>query len=275
MPVIFENDFVLTDSTPEFPVTLDHPVVGYHNLVTATNIVADTADANYPASNLANPATHSEAEWRAADTTAQEITITTGYVDDIDYVGIARHNFADAEVTVAVGYYDETDTWVELIAEFMPGTNSPLLLRFTAQSIAEPVIRLGAGSLAPRAAVVYVGKLLTLERRIYVGHTPLPTARKNEIQNGRSESGNFLGRILLGAWRESTIPLSLLSPGWYRDHGGDDFLAAAATTPFFFGWRPESYPYEVGYCWTTEDPMPVPVGPSNKLAFDIKVTGIA
>lgn len=269
MSLVISRNFVLTDSTPEFPVTLDHPVIGWRSVVTSANIVADHADAYYPASNLANPATHEE--WRSDDDGVQFLTVTTGTVDEIDYVGIARHNFGSEQIPVRI----EDGSGNVLVEEVMLADDGPVLFRFTAQSLATVKIRMDASNgQLPRTAVVYVGKLLVLERKIYVGHTPLTQARRRNVQNGYSETGNFLGRIVLGAWRETVIPLSLLSPGWYRDHGGDEFLAAAAETPFFFGWRPESYPYEIGYCWLTEDPMPVPVSPSNRIAFDLKVRGI-
>lgn len=269
MSLVISQNFVLTDSTPEFPVTLDHPVIGWHSLVTPSGIVADNEDPDYPASNLANPATH--LEWRSDDDGVQYLTVTTDYVDEIDYVAIARHNFGSEQIPVRI----EDGAGNVLVQEVILRDDSPALFRFTAQSLATVKIRMAAsGGQLPRAAVVYVGKLLVLERKIYVGHTPLTQARKTVVQNGRSERGNFLGRIVLGAFRETTIPLSLLSPAWYRDHGGDEFIAVAAETPFFFGWRPQSYPYEIGYCWLIDDPMPVPVGPSNRIAFDLKVSGI-
>ncbi|WBL75593.1 hypothetical protein I3J27_21410 [Bradyrhizobium xenonodulans] len=270
MSLVISQNFVLVDSTPEFPVTLDHPVIGWHNIVTPTNIVADSEDPDFPASNLANPSTHEE--WRSDDDGVQYLTVTTGTADAIDYVGIARHNFGSDQIPVRI----EDGSGNVLVEEVLLADDSPALFRFTSQSLAQVRIRMVVTSDVhlPRAAVVYVGKLLVLERRIYVGHTPLKHARKINVQSGYSETGNFLGRIVLGAWRETVIPLSLLSPSWYRDHGGDEFLAVAAETPFFFGWRPQSYPYEIGYCWIIDNPMPVPTAPSNRIAFDLKVRGI-
>lgn len=274
MPIVISDSFVLTQDDEAYPVTLDHPVIGYHNVVTSSSIEADTEDANHPATDLANPATH--LYWMANDLTEQYITVTTNYVDEIDYVGIAGHNFSSAEVPVSIGYFDASSppVWFELVEEQMLSSDDPIIFRFTAQSLATIKIRLGVASQAARAAVVYVGKLLTLERKIYVGHTPMPHGRKNDILSGVSETGNFLGRNVLGSWRESTIPLSLISPGWYREFM-DTFLEAADEIPFFFAWRPETYPAEVGYGWLTEDPMPTPQGPSNRIAFDLKVRGIA
>jgi hypothetical protein len=270
MPIVISNNFILTQPDNEFPVTLDHPIIGWHNIVTSSTIEADTAEASNPASNLANPATH--LYWRAADTTEQYLTITTNYVDEIDYLAVAGHNFSTAEITVSVeGFID--GVWTEIVEEHMLSSDGPLLFRFTSQSLSKIRLKMQAGVTAARAAVVYVGSLLTLERKIYVGHTPMVHGRKNEILNGYSETGNFLGRNVLGSWRESTIPLSLISPRWYRENM-DAFLEVAVTTPFFFAWRPETYPSEVGYAYLMEDPMPTPQSPSNKLAFDLKVRGV-
>jgi hypothetical protein len=271
MPIVISNNFVLTPPDDRFPVTLDHPVIGWHNLVTSTTIVADTADASHPASDLANPATH--LYWLAADTTDQYLTVTTNYVDEIDYLAVAGHNFGSGEIVVSVeGFIDSV--WTEIVEEHMLSTDGPLLFRFTAQSLSQVRLKMQPGSVAPRAAVVYVGSLLTLERKLYAGHTPLPYGRKHEILSGMSESGNFLGRNVLGAWRESTVPLSLISPDFYREFM-DEFMAAAKTTPFFFAWRPETYENEVGYGWLTDDPMPTPQSGNSLIAFDLKIRGVA
>lgn len=257
-------------SAPD-PVTLDAPVIGWKNVLTPAGIVADSALSDFPATNLANPATHQE--WRAATAVEQYLTVTTNEVDPIDYVGIARHNFASAEIAVSIeGYIG--GVWVEIVEEVMLPDDGPALFRFSPQSLSQIRIRMQAGLVPPRAAVVYVGKLLIMERRIYVGHTPLPHGRRASVANNRSESGNFLGRIVLGAWRESVVPLSLISPDWYRANL-DTFLRSGRDDPFFFAWRPETYPRETGYAWLLDDPMPAPAGPSNLISLDLKLAGIA
>jgi hypothetical protein len=269
MSLVISSAVVLADVADG--LSLDHPVIGWHTVVTSTTIVADTTADGYPASNLANPATH--LEWHAADMTAQYLTITTNEVDEIDYVAVAKHNFSTAEITVSIEGFISS-VWTEIVDQVLLPDDGPALFRFTAQSLSHVRIRLQAGSAIPRAAVVYAGKLLVVERKVYVGHTPLPHARKHAIANNRSESGNFLGRIVLGESRESTIPLSLISPDWYRENM-DPFLAVADETPFFFAWRPQTYPREIGYGWLADDPMPTPTGPSNLIAFDLKVSGVA
>lgn len=271
MTIIISEALVLAE--PVEGLSLNHPVIGWHNVVTSTTVAADTEDSLYPASNLANPATH--LEWRAEDDSEQYITVTTNYVDEIDYVGVASHNWSSGEIPVSVGYFDTSSppVWVELVAEVTLPDDGPVIFRFTPQSLAVVKIKLGSGTEDARAAVVYVGKLLVIERKIYVGHTPLPDGIKSTVVNGKSESGKFLGRIELGEWRESTIPLSIVSPEWFRTYMRP-FLRNGKNLPFFFAWRPEDYPFETGYAWLMEDPAPVPTGPSNLIAFDMKVSGV-
>lgn len=267
--IVLSDNFVLSPAEAE--LSPDHPVIGWRNVVVAGSVAADTAAEGFPVSNLANPATH--LDWRAADTTAQYLTVTTNEIDAIDYVAVAKHNFGSGEIAVTLEIFDGTD-WNVAAGPIMPADNSPLLFRFAAQSVAQFRLALAEGAEAARVAVMYAGKLLVVERKVYVGHTPLPHGRKTSVVNNRSESGNFLGRIVLGEWRESVIPLSLISPDWYRAEM-DPFLAVAQEVPFFFAWRPQSYPREVGFAWLVNDPVPVPVGPSNRLAFDLTVHGIA
>jgi hypothetical protein len=267
--IVISSNLVLAQAAGA--VDTDLPAVGYHNVVRSDSIVADTQEANFPASNLANPATH--LEWRAADDSEQYITITTNEVDPIDYVGIARHNLGTAEIVVSVEANIDA-VWTEIVEETMLPDDTPAVLRFAAASYSQVRIRLQTGSDTARIAVVYCGKLLDLERKVYVGHTPLPYARKIDVASNRSVSGNFLGRIILGEGRESTVPFSLFTPAWCRENL-DPFLEAAEGIPFFFAWRPNTYPREVGFCDLMADPMPAPAGPSNLIAFDLKLNGVA
>lgn len=268
--LVISSALVLADVADD--LSLDHPVIGWRNVITADSIVVSVEDEeNYPKTNLANPATH--LEWRSTSTDEQYVQFSTNEVDPIDYVAVARHNFWSAEIPVSIeGLID--DVWTEIVEEVMLPDDGPALFRFTPRSLAVIRIRLQEGSEAPRAAVVYVGKLLVIERKLWVGHTPMPHGIKSSVANGRSETGNYLGRIVLGEWRESTVPLSLITPEWFRSYM-QPFLVDGRNLPFFFAWRPQTYPREVGYAVLTDDPEPAPVGPSNHLAFDLKLAGIA
>lgn len=272
---------VISDSLVLDPVELqdlvdglpDYPLIGYNNLVTSTNVSADAFADGYPASNLAAPQTYSE--WREGTSADGRIYVELDGITPIDYVGIAKHNFGSAQLTVEIEAI-VSGSPVVVAGPIIPADDSPLLFRFSPLATTEIRVHTFSAHDIPRAAVLYVGKLLVMERRIWVGHTPYPHGRKSSVSNGMSENGQFLGRIQTSAWRETSAPFSLITPSWYRENM-DAFLAVAAATPFFFAARPATYPLECGFGGLTDDPVPVPDDSSNGnlLSFTLNMRGVA
>jgi hypothetical protein len=258
------------------------PIIGYQNLVTINNVTTTTEDPNNPAINLANPATHLVWAGLGGSPSADEyITVILDTTEDVDYVAIARHNFASGLIPVSIEIQSQSggspENWTEVIADSFLPTDGPVIFRFDPQAMYAIRVRLqpsrASTPVAPTAAVIFVGKLLLLQRRIYVGHTPIPYGRSPRIATGKSESGNFLGRILIGASRMTSVTLSNLTAAWYRVYM-DPFIDAAQLSPFFFGWRPLDYPYEVGYGWITDEPQPSNQRPNGMMQIAFKMTGI-
>lgn len=273
MSVYVSSSFVLVGD--EAGLSLDHPVIGWDNIVTTTNIATTSDLTGYPRTNLANPATH--LKWKAVTTDDYYISVLFNGRTDIDYVGIAKHNFGSAGIAVSLGYnIGSPAVWHEVVAEYIPANDEPILLRFKQpvdSAYIQIKLRSVAGSAPAEAAVVYVGKLLVLPRKIYQGLTPINYGRVARATNGKSESGNFLGRIVTQEFVQTKIPLSLISPDYYRDHI-DAFLNACQEVPFFFSWRPQSYPHEVGYCFMTNDPVPVNEAPHGLISIALEMTGV-
>lgn len=266
--IVVSSSLVLSESD----VTPDHPIVGYRNRVDVDNIAATASDANYPVSNLANPATH--LRWQGTGTGTQYLTHTTGGADPYDFVGIAKHNFGFAAWTVSIEG-DDGGGYDEIVSPVIPGDDAPLLFRFTPGSFTGLRIKLAGGTAVPRAAVVFFGKLLVLPRKIWQDHTPINFGRRQKVISGRSESGHYLGSVATGAWNEGRIKTSLLDPADYRDDI-DAWLKAAVfdRQTFFFGWRPQSYPNEVGYCWATNDVQPKNASGHGLMEFDMQIAGV-
>jgi hypothetical protein len=151
--------------------------------------------------------------------------------------------------------------------------DGPTIFRFDPTSLSEVRLRLRPGNDVPTIAVAYTGRLLILQRRLYVGHTPIKYGRTVKVTNGRSESGNFLGRIVLGEQVGTSVALKNLTPGWYRSYL-DPFVIAAKESPFFFAWRPGSYPYEVGYAWLTGDPQPTNQLSNGMMSVNLQMSGV-
>lgn len=280
--LVISRNLVL--SAAELALPPGTPLILWHNLVTFSNITANTAETDYPATNLANPATNSL--WRAASDSPSPgnvlLTITTNH-NLIDAVGIAEHNFGSAGIAVSIERYDGLDentpageVWTELVQPQIPSDDAPLLFLFSLQSIERIRIKLVEGSDMPEAAVVYVGKALRSERGVVVtkDFTPPRFGRRTEVINGRSERGNYLGRVVLGQHIETTVDFAHFRPDWYREHFHPFVTAAQSNAPFFFAWAPSDYPYEVGYCWLTDDPMPVVSPVTGRFSTQLKMSGI-
>ena len=267
MIVISEN-LVLA---PSGELGADNPIIGFDNLVTPLNVAADLEELDFPAINLANPST--ALKWVGiTDPSAQHVTVTIASTDNIDYLAVARHNFGTQAIAVKPEGDDGTG-FAELAPEILPANDAPLLFRFVPQSLQAIRLRMAVGNGAPSAAVLYVGKLLIVQRRIYVGHTPIPFGRRTQITNGRSESGNFLGRIVTGESRETLVAFSNLTPSFYRTEM-EPFIEVAQETPFFFGWRPSTYPDEVGYAYLTNDPQPSNQRSNGMMQIELQLGGV-
>lgn len=270
MTIYISSGVVLTDGG----ANANSPVIGYENRATISNISSTTENTDYPVTNLANPSTTSI--WKSTSTSTDEyVTVVIDSVDQIDYVGVAAHNFGSAVVTVSVEV-QATDggSWVEVNAEAVPGDDRAIIFRFTPQSVYAVRLRMQPTGTEPQAAVMYVGKLLLLQRNIYVGHTPITYGRNNKIVTGFSENGNFIGRVVLHEKLETSVSMQNITPSWYRTNM-DPFIIASKEDPFFFSWRPDTYPLETAYGVITGNPKPVNQLGNGMMQIDFNVTGVS
>lgn len=275
MSVVISSSLALTEALNG---SANAPLLAYQNIVTASNIAATTAQHGYPASNLANPATH--LRWKAADASPladEYVTITTNTADALDYIAIARHNLGSAGITVSVEGTDDLNAspvvWTELVGEQLLGDDGPAIFRFSSQVLAGVRLKLQPGAEPAAIATVYCGAVLKLQRNIYVGHTPAPFARQADIVTGRSEAGHFLGRIVVSEKTENSFTMQNLTAGWVRTYL-QPFLEDAVERPFFFAWRPSTYPDEVMYGWLLNDPQPTNARNNGMMSVELKIGGV-
>lgn len=267
MSLVISRDFALAQASAP---GADNAVIGYRSIATAASLAADTAALGFPALNLVNPATY--LYWRASDATEQHIAITTGSADDLDFIAVAGHNLASASIPLTVEGHDGDD-WFELVQQAMLSDDGPALFRFAPQPLTQIRLKLGEGIAPAQIAVLYAGKLLITERGIWQGQTPMPHGRVVRVTNGRAEAGAYLGRIITQEQTRTRVPLNLITPDFYRSDM-HPFVLAARTAPFFFAWRPQTYPREVGYGWLAADPVPVNESPHGLVAVTLDVAGI-
>jgi hypothetical protein len=240
---------------------LTHPIIGWQNIATEVNLSADSAEDDNPVTNLLNPATN--LIWRAATASPageEHLTIDlSNYLEEVDYIAVARHNFGSGGFTCSVEYLDTEDSpdgWVELVEEVLLADDKPVVFRFTPAVYAGVRLRLqSSGETPPEAAVLYVGKLLVFEQGVQGDYTPLPFGRVATVVSGVAEAGDFLGRIITSSRSESQASFANLTPAWMRERL-DPFLEVSAEQPFFFSWSPEAFPTEVGFAWLENNAQP-------------------
>jgi hypothetical protein len=246
--IVISSSVVLADAD----VASDprNPRICWHNLVTASNVSADEEEDGEPAVNIANPATY--LRWRGETTNEQSVNVSLTTAHEVNYFAIAKHNLGSSGATIAFEYSTDGSTWTNVTSPQVLNTDYVVIHEFDTVFARFFRVLITPGTEPPSIAVLYIGMTLILQRRIYVGHTPLPYGRKTTVSNGRSESGEFLGRVLRREFLESSVDLKNLTPQWYRQYM-EQFVEAARTRPFFWCWRPSTYPNECGYAWLSDD----------------------
>jgi hypothetical protein len=262
-------------------IPLNTPIFGWESIATAGTITATSEDASFPASNLSNPST--ALRWKAEEEGSplgppaadQYLTVAIDQVDPVDYLAVAVHNLGTSQNVLSVeGSDGGSPEWSELVQESIQANDDPVVFRFTPQSLSGIRLRIQPGSLVPMVAVLYVGKLLVMERGTHTDHSPINLARTTRVMNGKSETGNFLGRVVLSESRATQFTANRIREVFYRNTL-DEFIRSARETPFFFAWKPQELPSDVGYCWASNDPKPSRHFDTKTYSFTLDMGGVA
>lgn len=274
MAVIITSSMVLqtpaesggTGQLPPFPLT--HARIGYQTICTASNVVASSEAAGFPAEDATNIFTNEF--WQP---TALPATWTCDAGDgvDTDYIGIAAHTLGSANCSLTIEYSTDNSTWTELNA-FLPKDNRPIMLIYETITARWWRFTLN-GTTIPRIGVIYIGQALQMQRPIYGGHAPLTLNRSTTIYNQISEAGQFMARSIIRQGNSTSFAWKNLTATWYREFF-DPFVLAARRTPFFIAWRPATFPEEAGFVRTGGDINPTNTGIKNYMEVSMTVYGV-
>lgn len=266
MAIVISDSVVLAlgDDAP-------NPRIGWHNLVTESNVSADEEDADYPIENLANPVTY--LYWKGTSTSEQAVTVTLAEAATVNYIGVARHNFGSSGAQYVVESSADGESWTELHDPRVPANDFALIHEFDDEFAQHFRVNITPGSAAPEIGVLYVGAITRLQRKVYVGHVPFPFGRKTTVSSGFSEDGQFLGRVVRRLTYEGAIELKHLTPAWVRSTL-DPFIEVAASRPYFWAWKPVTYPLEVGYAWMNGDADVQNMLPNGMMSASWRFQGI-
>ncbi|MBK1780556.1 hypothetical protein JHL22_04940 [Advenella sp. WQ 585] len=244
-------------------ITDKRPKIGWQNLSESAS--ASTSVPGFPASAVLNPMTYER--WMPAVAPAN-IDIDLGSIQSVGYVGIAAHTLIGAAVVIS--HSDDGTTWSEVTA-IIPVDNSPIMYVF--EAISARYWRFGIGKVA-EIGVIYIGNILTMQRKLYGGHSPGLLARQTDILPNISQTGQFLGRSISRKGYATTYQFRNLEAQWVRDEL-DPFVESALSRPFFIAWKPERFPKEVLYGWCNSDITPVNQGQRDLMSVSFQIEAIA
>jgi hypothetical protein len=253
MPVYISDDFFVTsviDSS--FTPEPNCPLIGIENLSTVGNIFATAStDPTAPAWLTSTPATNER--WRTTAAVSHTWSFQSDGITPIDYVGIAGHSGLVGRQFEITAELPGGGTVTALAPRLVTG-GEVIFARFS-PTVAS-VVHITFSSVEPFAfsiGVINVGRVVALPRKIYVGHTPINYGRSTTKQIGISDSGAYLGQRVTRVSLGSSVSIDNVPPAYYRNVLYNSFHIPSETRPFFWAWRPQSYPYETGYCWLTSD----------------------
>lgn len=262
MAVVISSAMVASETTA---IPLTHARIGYHKV--SGTISASTEASGFLASSADNELTYSH--WKPSALPAWwEITLDTA--EEVNYFGIAAHTLGTNSTAIKAQYHDGT-SWVD-IDETLPADDSTIMFIFDNVFSSRFRVYL-TGSAVPKIGVIYIGKLLEMQRAIYGGHSPINLSRITVTRPNSSERGQWLGRSIVRSGLTGDFSWSNLTAEWYREYF-DPFVEHARTKPFFIAWRPATFPKEVAYVWTSRDITPSNSGRRNLMDVSFSAGGL-
>lgn len=243
---------------------LTHARIGYQNLTYGLTPTASSSATGYPAVAATYPTTFEA--WKPTSTTSTW-TVNLGSAKAVDFVGIVGDM---AGCTIAIQRSSNGTTWTTV--DTRTGITDRINM-FLFSSVTYQYWRLSITVAIPTIAVVYIGKALAMQRRLYQGHSPVTLSRSTELYTNESDGGQYLGRSIIRKGAATSCQWSHLKAAWYRSDF-DPFVKAARTQPFFIAWRPADYQAELGFVWTDGDIQPTNSGPRDFMSVGVNFLGL-
>lgn len=267
------------------PTLGNRPIVGWQSIITLSNLSASEELASRPAINLWNPDTYLVWEADVVPTDGLiYITIENTGSDAVDYIGIAKHNFGTAGIEYNLQESDNGADYTDVTDARTPTDDSAIVDYFDQSSANYFRLQLNCGATAPVIGHMKLGAALILQHPMYVGHEPETLSRYCRDIANVSDTGQYLGTVIVRRWQEGMVKQQNTEASWVRTYL-TQFIQHVAIDrpddgtpqgPFFFAWRPAVYPLECIYGWAKPGSIkPQNQSPNGDMEYDFKITGIA
>lgn len=250
---------------------LTHARIGYDSFVSESTVTGTSQFLGFPPDAVKIQTTWER--WRPLGTAGEYLTIDAGASRSADYFGIAAHSLGSSGAVVRLSYSLTGASYTQ-IQQISVSGNEPVMLIFPEITARYWRITVVSSVSPPTVGVVYLGKVLAMQRPIYGGHSPINLSRQTVVRPTESEKGQWLGRSITRYGLQTSYNWNNLSAAWYRANF-DPFVSAARFRPFFIAWRPASYPDEVAFGWTGDDIQPSNSGTRDLMSVSISVSAHA
>ena len=241
---------------------IDHPLIGWRSVIRIEDISSafgDNARIVWSPDTYTYWESDSIGSSDAVDGVYIEFNNTTG--TPVDYAGIVGHNFYSGNLSYQWQHSFDGETWLNL-TQLRNTIDDGAVMDYFNSTLA-PNLRLYITGLEGRARIAHIriGRILRLERKMYVGISPFRLNKRVEKVVTVSDGGKYLGGIAKSTVNLYNINQLDNSPVFVRNEI-DDFLDHCEFIgpewnngpegSFFGAWRPDEYPDEVLYCHPPE-----------------------
>jgi hypothetical protein len=258
---------IQTGFNPTIP--LSHSRIGHQTYTRTGTATASSAQVDFPADAPLNELTY---EFWRPNLLPATWTLDAGSSVSANYFGIAAHTLGASGNTVTIQGSNDNITYTD-IDSITPSDNSPIMFLFASASYRYWRISISSGTF-PSIGVIYVGTVLEMLRPCYGGLTPISLSRDSVIRPNRSEGGQWLGRSVIRSGSSMKVGYANLENNWVRTTF-KDFIEDAVLYPFFFAWRPDNYPEDVGYVWVGDDIKPSNMGRNSLMQVSFDMSGLS
>jgi hypothetical protein len=270
MPVFISDDMLLTEVQDSITSNANSPRIGIQNLSNQSNIYSSAGElSSNPAWLTSVPSTADR--WKNAPNLIHVWTMdATGF--SVDYVGIAAHRGLIGRQIQVQAVINGTLTTI--LESRIVISSDPIFILFDEIEPTNFYVIISSDSAFDiEVGIINVGKSVFLPRNIYVGHTPLKYGRATKKLNATSDSGSYLGNRINKVSRASSVSMDNVPPLFYRDYLYLQFHIPSETRPFFWAWRPSTYPEEAGFCWINGDVNIQNSNPNGYMNMSFDITG--
>lgn len=249
------------------------PLWGLHNVLRAATIDSDDALGSFPAAQMVDGRTATQAGFAAA---TGVVVFDLGSAMDVDFVGLAKHTLATQSATLVVEY-SATGTsgpWTSFLSE-APANDGPHL--WEVSSVSAQYWRV---SITGHAGNVYVGdvtlgEVLALPAGMPVSFTSPRYAKPGKMRVNRSRNADLVGLSFEPGPKSIEITMQFVDTSWF-DNNWQTILDGLTTGPGYFVWNSDTRATEVMFCWASEGDLPdVPYDTAGIYqSVTVKVEGI-